>query len=103
MSRLKAASAQHLQLVQALILILLMLGILPDNLFVPTHSRYKIPSRPEVLANKIPLPLPLYPGNVDSTLTLEVPHYLSNCILRWDTYQHVYMVHHQVPFLNPAF
>jgi len=81
---LKAAVAQQLQLIQAPILSLLVLDVLPNHLLIPTHRRDKVPSRPEVLTNEIPLSLPVYPGNMDSTLPLDVPYHLGYRILRWN-------------------
>src|SRR6266508_2126520 len=48
---------------------------------------------PKVLAHEVPLPFTVNAGQVDRTLPLDKPRTRDH---------HVHVVHHQVPFLDPA-
>ena len=47
--------------------------VLPYRLLVPPYSGYEISPGPEVLAYEASFPLPVDPGQVDRTLSLEDP------------------------------
>ena len=57
-------SLKHCHLIQATILLLLLPDILADRLLICANGRHKIPSRPEMLARKVLLPILRYPHHV---------------------------------------
>lgn len=82
---------------------LLIANVLSDHRLIPPNRRYKVPSGPEVLTDKISLLLPIHPGQMDRALALDIPNHLRHRVLRRYRYHHVHVIRHQVPFLNPAF
>ncbi|CAB1369860.1 protein of unknown function [Denitratisoma oestradiolicum] len=100
--RLAPHRSYEIELVQPLVLLLLVSDIPPNHLFISPNRRYKIPSRPKVLTNKVALTLPIHSSYVDRTLSFYVSHHLRHRILRRYRNQHVHMVCHQVPLQNLA-
>lgn len=56
-----------------------------------------------MLSHEIPLALPIYPSQVDCALSLDKPNYLRYRIFGRNRDQHVYVIWHQMAFLNSAF
>jgi hypothetical protein len=89
-------------LVQTLVLLFLVADIVPYHLFIPPDRRYKIPARPETLTDKIPPVLAIHPRQMDGALSLDEANHLRNGVLWRDRDQHVNMIGHQMPLLDPA-
>ena len=60
-------------MLKSLILSLLVADVLSDQPLITTHRRDEVAPHPEVLPNKIALPLAIDPGQVDRALTLMNP------------------------------
>lgn len=65
-------SAPKAQLLQTLVFLLLVPDVLAYHVFIATHCRYEVPSRPEMLPYKIALALSIHPGQMDRALALDI-------------------------------
>jgi len=70
-------------------------------------SRPGPPSRqsnrgPRTVGHEIPLSLSVDPGQMDRTFALDVRDHFRHRLFRWGHDEHVHVMRHQVPFLNPA-
>ena len=95
-------SVPKAQLIPALVFRLLVLDVLPDYFFIAAHGGHKIPARPKVLPYKIPLLLAVDTRQMDRAFSFDVADHLRNRILRRDRDQHMHVVPHQMPLLDPA-
>jgi hypothetical protein len=82
---------------------LLFPDVFPYHGFVSTYGRDEVPSGPEVLSHEVPLPLPVYTGQVDRALAFDKPDHLGDSVFRWDRDHHVHVIHEEMAFLNPTF
>ena len=97
-----AGSIPQLQLFESLVLLFLIADVLANRRLVSAHRGNEVPPRPEVLADEVPLPLAVHPRQVDRTLPLDETDHLLHRILRRNRNQHVDVIGHQMPLLNPA-
>ena len=70
--------------------------------FVPTDGRDEISSRPEALTDESALSLAIDPSKMDRALAFDIPDHLADRIFWRNRQQHVNMVRHQMPLLDPA-
>src|SRR5258708_29104485 len=80
-----------------------MTDVLATDRLVRPHRRDEVPSRPQVLTNEVPLLPHEGSSDMNRALPFDVPNGLRHRVLRRNRDQHVYVVSHQVPFLNSAF
>jgi len=69
---------QHAQLIYSLVFRLLVADILLDLLFVFADGGYKVSSRPELLAGKVPFLTGVGPCYVNRTLAFDITYHLGN-------------------------
>ncbi len=93
----------EIQLFQLLVFELLVLDIFSDDDFIPANRRNEIPPGPKMLANVPTFALAIDSRQMDRALSLDVPDNLAHRIFRRYRQQHVYVVRHQMAFLNTAF
>jgi len=102
LSPLKGAALYQVHLVDSTIFLILAADVLPNHRLITAYRGDEVSARPEVLPDEVALALHVRSRDVDRALTLYVPHHLRYRILRWDRDHHVYMIRHQMPFLDPA-
>ena len=95
-------SVPEVKPVKTLIFALLVADILANCCLISAHGGNEVPPRPQVLPDKIPLALPVHPRQVDRDLPLDVSDDLRDGILRRNQDQPMLVIHHQMPFFNPA-
>ena len=93
-------SAPQIHLVQSLIFVLLLPDVLTNYALIAAHGGYEVPSRPEVLAHEIPLPLAVHPRQMNSTLAFDISNYLRYRVLGGNRNHHIHMIRSQMPFFN---
>ena len=89
-------------MLQLLVFAFLVLDVVPDDRFVSADGRDEISSRPEALTDEASLSLAINPGKMDRALSFDIPDYLADRVFRGNRQQHVNMVRHQMPLLDPA-
>ena len=95
-------SAPEVELIQSLVLFLLVLDVVAYDRLVPPDRRNKIPSGPKVLSYEPSVALAINPSQMDCALALDVPHDLTDRVLRRNRQHHVNVVGQQMPFFDPA-
>ena len=84
------------------VLLLLISNVFANQLLVTPHSADVVASRPERLAGEIPAAAFAMPRNPDCALALDEADDRAHLVLWRNGYQHVDMVGHHMPFLDPA-
>jgi hypothetical protein len=79
----------------------LITDIASDDLLIVTRRRYQLPTRPKMIAFVASF-AGIFVVNVNRRLALQKADNMRHRIFQWDRYQHVYMLGHEVPFLDPA-
>src|ERR1700758_1608591 len=97
-----AAEILQLELIQLPIGQFLVSDIGPDHLLVPTDGRDKVSASPEFVAQKIPHLAFDILRDPYRTLPFHVSDDLCHRIFRRYRYQHMDVIRHQMPFLDPA-
>ena len=91
------------QLIESLVLLLLVADVRADDRLVSPYGRDEVPACPEVLPDEVAFPLAERPRDMHRALALDVTDHVRDRELRRNREQHVHVVDHQVPFLDPAF
>ena len=94
---------EQIHLLNARVFVFLMPDVRSNRLFIPTHRRNKVSACPEMLTHEISLRLSVYACQMYRALSLDIPDHLGHRILRRYRNHHVYVVGHQMPFLDYAF
>jgi len=91
---------QHAQLIYSLVFRLLVADILLDLLFIFADGGYKVSSRPELLAGKVPFLTGLGPCYVNRTLAFDITYHLGNTILGRYAAHHMHVIRLQTADFN---
>src|SRR6478735_4055235 len=93
----------QLKLIQLLVGQFLVSDVGSDHFLIATNGRDKVSARPEFVAEKIPHLAFDILRDPYRALPLHVPDDLRHRILGRYRYQHMDMIRHQMPLLDPAF
>ena len=88
-------------MVRSLVRLFLVSDVSSNDLFIVADGRYKIASRPKVIAAVFAL-LRVFVSDVKRCPSLQKPDDVRDRVFRWDRDQHMHVVRHQVSFLDPA-
>jgi len=69
---------------------------------ITSEPEYKVPSRPEALAERVPLLLTVHLGQVSRALALDVFHHIRHRVLRQKRNEHAHLIPRQMPLIDSA-